>query len=116
MSKSVIIIDDDEDTVRLFSEFLEEKEINVVGNGFDGITAVKLFKKLKPDVTLIDINMPNGSGFYAIRKIQEIEPNARIIAVTADTSIVTEEKLQKLNVTVVQKPFNIEHVVSAING
>ena len=32
MSKSVI--DDDEDTVRLFSEFLEENGINVIGNGF----------------------------------------------------------------------------------
>ncbi|AFS81613.1 response regulator receiver protein [Candidatus Nitrosopumilus koreensis AR1] len=116
MSKSVIIVDDDEDTVRLFSEFLEEKGINVVGNGFDGITAVKLFKKLKPDVTLIDLNMPNGSGFYAIKKIQEIEPTARIIAVTADTSSQTEEKLEKLNVPVIQKPFNIEHVISNINN
>ena len=115
MSKSVIIIDDDEDTVRLFTEFLEEKKINVVGNGFDGITAVKLFKKLKPDVTLIDLNMPNGSGFYAIKKIQEIEPKAHIIAVTADTSTESEEKLKKLNVPVIQKPFNIEHVVSSIN-
>jgi len=43
MSKSVIVIDD-EDTARLFSEFLEEHEINVIGNGFDGVTAVKLFK------------------------------------------------------------------------
>ncbi len=115
MSKSVIIIDDDQDTVRLFSEFLEEKEINVVGNGFDGVTAVKLFKKLKPDVTLIDLNMPNGSGFYAIKKIQEIDPKARIIAVTADTRTETEEKLEKLNAPIVQKPFNIEHVVSIIN-
>lgn len=116
MSKSVIIIDDDEDTVRLFSEFLEEKGINVVGNGFDGVTAVKLFKKLKPDVTLIDLNMPNGSGFYAIKKIHEIEPTARIIAVTADTSSQTEEKLEKLKVPVIQKPFNIERVISSING
>jgi DNA-binding response OmpR family regulator len=116
MSKSVIIIDDDEDTVRLFSEFLEEKGINVVGNGFDGITAVKLFKKLKPDVTLIDLNMPNGSGFYAIKKIQEIEPSAKILAVTGDTSSQTEEKLEKLKVPIIQKPFNIEHVISSING
>lgn len=116
MSKSVIIIDDDEDTVRLFSEFLGEKGINVVGNGFDGVTAVKLYKKLKPDVALIDLNMPNGSGFYAIKKIQDIQPKARIIAVTADTSTETEEKLRKLNVLVVQKPFNIERVVSTING
>ena len=83
MTKSVIVIDDDEDTVRLFSEFLEEHDINVIGNGFDGITAVKLFKETKPDVVLIDLNMPNGSGFYAIKKIQTIDPKAKIIAVTA---------------------------------
>ena len=75
MPKSVIVIDDDEDTVRLFSEFLEENDINVVGNGFDGVTAVKLFKETNPDVVLIDLNMPNGSGFYAIKKIQEINPS-----------------------------------------
>jgi len=82
MSKSVIVIDDDEDTVRLFSEFLEENDINVIGNGFDGVTAVKLFNETKPDVVLIDLNMPNGSGFYAIKKIQEIDPKAKIIAIT----------------------------------
>ena len=53
--------------------------------------------------------------FYAIKKIQELEPKARIIAVTADTSSTTEEKLKKLNVPVIQKPFNIEHVISSIN-
>ena len=72
MSKSVIVIDDDEDTVRLFSEFLEEHEINVIGNGFDGVFAVKLFKETKPDVVLIDLNMPNGSGFYAIKKFRTL--------------------------------------------
>ena len=79
MSKSVIVIDDDEDTVRLFSEFLEEKGINVIGNGFDGVTAIKLFKETKPDVVLIDLNMPNGSGYYAIKKIKEINSKAKII-------------------------------------
>ena len=115
MTKSVIIIDDDEDTVRLFSEFLEEKEINVVGNGFDGVTAVKLFKKLKPDVMLIDLNMPNGSGFYAIKKIQDLNPKAKILAITADTSTTTQEKLDKLTVPLIQKPFKMEQVILAIN-
>lgn len=71
MPKSVIVIDD-EDTVRLFSEFLEEHEINVIGNGFDGVTAVKLFKETKSDIVLIDLNMPNGSGFYAIKKFKRL--------------------------------------------
>jgi len=116
MSKSVIVIDDDEDTVRLFSEFLEENGINVIGNGFDGITAVKLFKETKPDVVLIDLNIPNGSGFYAIKKIQEIKPKACIIAVTADGSYSTEEKLEKLNIPLIQKPFKMDQIVSIINN
>ncbi len=110
------MIDDDEDTVRLFSEFLEECEINVIGNGFDGITAVKLFKETKPDVVLIDLNMPNGSGFYAIKKIQKIDPKAKIIAVTADSSSATEEKLNDLNIPIIQKPFKMERVLSIINN
>ncbi|MBT8243489.1 MAG: response regulator [Nitrosopumilus sp.] len=116
MSKSVIVIDDDEDTVRLFSEFLEENGINVIGNGFDGVGAVKLFQDKKPDVVLIDLNMPNGSGFYAIKKIQEIDPKAKIIAVSADGSYTTEEKLEKLQIPLIQKPFKMDQVISIIKN
>jgi DNA-binding NtrC family response regulator len=116
MIKSVIVIDDDEDTVRLFTEILEENGVKVVGNGFDGVTAVKLFKKTKPDVVLIDLNMPNGSGFYAIKKIHEINPKAKIIAITADGSFSTEEKLEKLDVPLVQKPFKMDQVLSMIQN
>ena len=115
MAKSVIVIDDDEDTVRLFSEFLEEHDINVIGNGFDGVSAVKLFKETKPDVVLIDLNMPNGTGFYAIKKIQKIDPKAKIIAVTADSSSATVEKLDKLKISMIQKPFKMDQVISKIN-
>ncbi len=116
MTKSVIVVDDDEDTVRLFSEFLEEKGINVIGNGFDGISAVKLFKETKPDVVLIDLNMPNGSGFYAIKKIQEIDPKAKIIAVTANGSYSVEERLKKLHIPLIQKPFKMDQVISIISS
>ncbi len=116
MAKSVIVIDDDEDIVRLFSEFLKEHQINVIGSGFDGITAVKLYKETKPDVVLIDLNMPNGSGFYAIKKIQEINPKACIIAVSADGSSITQEKLEKLNIPLIQKPFKMDQVISIINN
>ena len=116
MQRSVIVIDDDEDTVRLFSEFLEEKGINVVGSGHDGVTAIKLYKEKKPDIVLIDIMMPNGSGFYAIKKIQEINSKAKIIAVSGDSSYSTEEKLGKLNIPLIQKPFKMEQILSVINS
>ena len=116
MQRSVIVIDDDEDIVRLFSEFLEENGIKVVGNGYDGVTAIKLYKEKKPDVVLIDIMMPNGNGFYAIKKIQEINSKAKIVAVSGDSSYSTEEKLEKLAIPLIHKPFNMEQILSVINN
>ncbi len=116
MSKSVIVIDDDEDTVRLFSEFLEEKGIKVVGTAHNGKNAVAVFQEKKPDATLVDIMMPNGSGFYAIKKIKEKDPNAKIIAVTADMSSLTEEKLNKLKIPIIYKPFQMDVVLDTIQN
>ena len=114
MTKSVIVIDDDEDTVRLFSEFLEENKIHVTGKGYNGKMAVDLFQEKKPDCVLIDIMMPNGSGFYAINKIKELDPEAKIIAVTGDGRFTTEQKLEKLQIPVIYKPFKMDEVISKI--
>jgi two-component system chemotaxis response regulator CheY len=116
MVVSVIVIDDDEDTVRLFSEFLIEKGVKVIGQGYDGVTAIKLYKEKKPGVVLIDLNMPNGSGFHAIKKIKEFDPKAKIIAVTANGSLSAEEKLEKMNIPLVLKPFNMEEIISRIHN
>ena len=114
MNKSVIVIDDDEDTVRLFSEFLEENKIHVVGKGYDGKMAVELYQEKKPDCVLIDIMMPNGSGIYAIKKIREMDSEIKIIAVTGDSRFTTEQKLEKLKIPIIYKPFKMDEVISKI--
>lgn len=114
MKKSVIIIDDDEDTPRLISELLEDYEIKVLANGYDGKSAVSLYQKHIPDVVLVDIMMPNGNGVYAIKKIRKINPDAKIIAVTADVSTRTTEKMKTLRIPIIYKPFDIDKVVSQI--
>jgi CheY-like chemotaxis protein len=116
LTQTVIVIDDDEDTVRLFSEFLEEHKIHVLGKGFDGKMAVELYQEKKPDCVLIDIMMPNGSGVYAIKKIKEMDPNAKIIAVTGDNRYSTEQKLEKLKIPIIYKPFQMDDVISKIQN
>jgi len=114
LNKSVIVIDDDEDTVRLFSEFLEENKIHVVGKGYDGKMAIELYQEKKPDCVLIDMMMPNGSGIYAIKKIREMDSKVKIIAVTGDSRFTTEQKLEKLKIPVIYKPFKMNEVISKI--
>jgi len=68
------------------------------------------------DEIFVDIMMPDGSGIYAIRKIKEQNQNAKIVAVTADVSSITLEKLNKLNTPIVYKPFEINKILQIIQN
>ena len=111
-----IVIDDDSRTVRIFSELLEEIGIKVLGKGYSGKDAVTLYKEHKPDIVFLDVVMPDGSGFYAVKKIQLLNMDSKIVVVTADTSSYVREKLEKLNITnIVYKPFEIKNIMQVID-
>ena len=77
----VIVVDDDVDTVEVFCEYLEIKEITVLGRGYNGKTAVELYEKHKPDVALLDVMMPEYDGFYALENIKKINNSYIVIIV-----------------------------------
>ena len=110
-----IVIDDDLDTVELFSEYLEIKGIHVVGKGYDGKEAVELYQKLKPDVIFLDIMMPHYDGFYAVEQIRKIDPDAKLIMVTADLTSDTADILAEQKVSVVYKPYEFEDILATID-
>jgi two-component system, NarL family, response regulator len=59
-----------------------EADMCVTGQAFDGRTAVELFHRLKPDVTLMDLQLPVMDGRVATRVIRADCPSARVIALT----------------------------------
>ena len=68
---SVIVIDDNEDIVSSMSDLLEFHKIDVIGTGSNGLECVELYDTLRPDVVLLDLQMPEYDGLYALRKIRE---------------------------------------------
>jgi DNA-binding NarL/FixJ family response regulator len=117
MRKTAIVIDDEPDIVDIFSDLLKEREVDVVAKGHNGKEAIDLYTTNKPDILFIDIMMPDGSGIHAIKKIRQKNKNAFIIAVTADDSAVTEEKLKDLNVNgIAHKPVDMNEIVEMINS
>jgi DNA-binding NarL/FixJ family response regulator len=112
----VVVIDDDVDTVEVFCEYLEIKDIEVVGRGYNGKTAVELYEKLKPDIMLLDVMMPDYDGFYGLENIKKINPNAKLIMVTADLTYDTEKKLKMFNASaIIYKPYEIDSVIDTIH-
>jgi DNA-binding NarL/FixJ family response regulator len=59
-----------------------EPDIAVAGEAANGTEAVEAFQTLKPDVTLLDLQMPGMGGLEALARIREKFPNARVIVLT----------------------------------
>jgi len=113
---NVIVVDDDYNTVEVFTEFLELSKVKVIGKGYDGKDGVNLYKKLRPDIVFLDVMMPDYDGFYALENIKKINPNALVVMITADLTIETEIKLKNMKATsVVYKPFDIQQIIEIID-
>ena len=114
--KTVLVIDDNPDVLSLFVELLELKKFQVVGTGRNGKEAVAQFEKLKPDITFLDVVMPNTDGLYALDLIREINPEAVVVMITTDLSQDTAKRLEDLKATaVVYKPFDINDLVKIVD-
>ena len=57
-------------------------EIEIVGEASDGLQAVELHRRLQPDITLMDLQLPNLGGVAAITRIRAENPAARFIVLT----------------------------------
>jgi len=117
MNGSVILIDDDEDILDLLSEYLLLEDFNIMGTGTDGLQAVNLYTKLKPDFVLMDIAMPNYDGLYGLEHIKKIDSNASVIVLTGNSDKSITQKIMQLKPTMVlEKPYPVEKLVSLLKS
>ena len=79
----VLIVDDDAIVVQSLATILSAEDgIDVVGTRLSGAEAVQEFRRLRPDVLLMDIRMPGADGLSAAEEILEGDPQARIVFLT----------------------------------
>ncbi len=79
-----VILADDEIFVRvLMRKVMTSMKCEIVGEAKDGQEAIDLFREKKPDLLLLDINMPVKTGEEALREISREFPNACVIMLTS---------------------------------
>lgn len=92
-----IMLVDDHELVRTgVRRLLEDNpELEIVGEACSGEEAISLVRELKPDVVLMDLNMPGIGGLETTRKIKHLTPNVRIIIVTMVDDTLFPQRLLK---------------------
>jgi DNA-binding response OmpR family regulator len=112
---TAIVIEDDENMLTVFTEWIRMSGISVLATGTDGKDAVELFDELKPDVVILDLMMPEYDGFYAILGIREKDPHAKILVLTADVTEKTKRRLDQLkSISLMYKPYDLDDVVHEV--
>ena len=79
----ILIVDDAKFMRTLVKDALVPRGHEIIGEAENGVEAVQLYKKLRPDLVTMDITMREKDGIEAAEEILLFDPNARIIMVTA---------------------------------
>lgn len=114
--KKILIVDDAAFMRLSLKNILQNNGFEVVGEAQDGIEAVELYLKFKPDIVTMDITMPKMEGIEALENIIKIDADATVIMVSA---IGQESKVKKAILAgakgFIVKPFKEETLIKSIS-
>lgn len=114
--KKVLICDDDLVTRKLLSTLVSASGAETVGEGENGNEGVALFKQHEPDLTLMDIKMPEKNGVDALKEIIKINPGAVVVMLsTMDDTVIAESCLHQGAAGYIQKGADMEVLQGALS-
>lgn len=112
----VLIVDDVELVRRdLHTVLTLAGDIEIVGEAENGLEAVRLVESLKPDVVLMDLEMPVLDGYEATRQIKTRFPSSRIVALTVHSYSEARQKAHQYGVDAfIVKGAPVQSIVQTI--
>jgi CheY-like chemotaxis protein len=90
VTRTVLVVDDDPKAVEIVATFLPVSEYTVV-RAYGGAEAITLAERLRPDVILLDLMMPDVTGFAVVEALQQNNATARIPVMIVTSKDITEQ-------------------------
>lgn len=114
---SIIIADDHPLLLKGLSDFLIERGYNVIGRANDGQEAYELIENLKPDIAVLDIQMPKLSGLEIARLCHNNNIETKIILITFHKEKALYSEAKDLNIFgYILKEFALEEIENCIKS
>lgn len=114
--RTVMIVDDELFFRELLRDILKKQGYSIVAEAVDGVEAVEKYRIHRPEITIMDIFMPEGNGIEAVRDIVSLDKDARVLicsGVGYDDDI--NAALQAGAKDVIYKPFFPMEVIGVID-
>lgn len=117
MKKQIMIVDDTGLFRKQLRFILEKLDFDVCCEAHNGQEAVDLYGNYKPDMILLDIQMPVMNGIETLQKLKELNSNLPIVMMTAFSSPeIIEECIQKGANELLTKPIRSSDIQKAIES
>ena len=114
--KRKILVVDDEDALRTVLSAELNSEGYEVGTAADGMEAVNELQKIKYDLILLDIKMPNMNGFEVLKVIKEKHSGTKVIMLTGFADLKNAIESKKLGAEdFVSKPYDLVDLLTTID-
>lgn len=115
MAKNILVCDDAAFMRMMIKDILTKNGYNIAGEAENGLKAVEKYNETKPDLVLMDITMPEMDGIQAVKKIKEMDPNAKIVMCSAmGQQAMVIESIQAGAKDFIVKPFQADRVLEAV--
>lgn len=115
-SKSIVIADDHPLLLKGLSDFLVEKGYNFIGSGTNGREAFHLINKLRPDIAILDIQMPYMSGIEIAKKCNQSDFDTKIVLITFHKEKELYQQAKDLKIFgYILKEFALEEIENCIH-
>jgi YesN/AraC family two-component response regulator len=113
---TILIVDDEPGIVEIIKDFFEEEgyRIYTADTAEDG---VRLVQQIKPDLLMVDMKLPDGSGLKVLISAKQSSPRTKTIVITGyvDQSVIDEAEKVGRDVFL-QKPFDLQILKKEVDG
>ena len=113
--KRLLVVDDALFMRKLICGVAAEAGWEVVGEAANGLEALALYDRLRPDLVTMDLVMPEMGGLEALRQIRAEDPDARVVVVTAlDQKQALMDSIREGAIDFIVKPFERQRVLNLL--
>jgi len=113
-NKKILIVDDNIDIVNFLSNFLERFNIKVI-KAKNANEALEFFSLNRPEIVLLDIQMPDRDGISVLKEILDISPKTKVFMLTAKSEEFLQKEAKEIGaIDYIIKPIDLAVLVKKI--